>query len=214
VVMTSSVMRIAILGAGGHAQVIVDVLRASPEGAHTTIFFLDDDPSIQGMERVGIPVAGLLEDLPLIAHDGVIVGIGDNATRHKVAANLAASGEHFVTAIHPRAVVAKDVQIGVGTVIFANAVVNTGSRIGAHVILNTACTVDHHNRLSDFLHIAPGAHLGGDVVVNEGAFVGMGASVMPQRTVGAWATVGAGALVQRDVRPGVTVIGVPAREIS
>lgn len=212
--MTSSAMRIAILGAGGHAQVIVDALRANPDGANTIIFFLDDDPSIQGMQRMGIPIAGLLGDLPSIAHDGVIVGIGDNSIRRNIAANLTACGEYFVTAIHPRAVVAKDVQIGVGTVVFANAVVNTGSRIGTHAILNTACTIDHHNQLSDFVHIAPGVHLGGNVVVDEGAFVGIGAAVMPNRTIGAWATVGAGALVQRDIRAGITAIGVPAREIA
>jgi len=72
------------------------------------------------------------------------------------------------------------------------------------------CRLGHHNVIGDYAHIAPGAHLGGDVTVGEGAFVCIGAAVAPQRTVGAWSTVGTGAAVIRDVPDGVTVVGVPA----
>ncbi len=65
--------------------------------------------------------------------------------------------------------------------------------------------------VADHAHIAPGAHLGGDVRIGEGAFVGIGATVMPQRSIGAWSIVGAGALVHRDIPDRATAIGVPAR---
>jgi acetyltransferase-like isoleucine patch superfamily enzyme len=93
----------------------------------------------------------------------------------------------------------------------AGAIVGPASRIGVDVILNTACSVDHHNQIADHVHIGPGAHLGGEVQVAEGALVGMGATVLPRCRVGAWSTVAAGAVVTEDVPDGATVVGVPAR---
>jgi sugar O-acyltransferase (sialic acid O-acetyltransferase NeuD family) len=145
------------------------------------------------------------------AHDGCVIGIGDNRLRARLFRQLRAQGEQVATVIHPRAVIAPDVTVGAGVVIFAGVVVNTGATIGENVVLNTGCTVDHHNIVADHAHIAPGAHLGGDVRIGEGAFVGIGATVMPQRSVGVWSVVGAGALVHRDVPDRVTAIGVPAR---
>jgi len=74
--------------------------------------------------------------------------------------------------------------------------------------------VDHHNTVGDHVHIAPGAHLGGEVTVEEGAMVGIGAVILPGVKVGAWSVVGAGAVVLKDVPREVKVVGVPARPQS
>ena len=81
------------------------------------------------------------------------------------------------------------------------------------MIVNTHASVDHGCRVGAFAHLAPAVTLGGDVIVGEGALVGVGASVGPARSIGAWATVGVGAAVVRDVAPGETVAGVPARPL-
>ena len=78
---------------------------------------------------------------------------------------------------------------------------------------NPGATVDHHAAIGDHVHIAPGVHLGGEVRVGDGALVGIGAVVLPRVSIGAWCTVGAGAIVTRDVPPGVTVAGAPARPL-
>lgn len=211
--MTADRMRILILGAGGHAQVIADaVQRAREAGAvWEVVGFLDDNPALAGQVRLGLPILGSISTLARHHHDGCIIGIGDNRLRRRIFHQLRAQGEQIVTIIHPRAVIAPDVRVGAGAVIFAGVVVNTGATVGENAILNTGCTVDHHNIIADHAHVAPGAHLGGDVRIGEGAFIGIGATVMPQRCVGAWSVVGAGALVHRDVPGGVTAIGVPAR---
>ena len=206
-------MRILIIGAGGHAQVVADtLLRAREAGCHTQpIGYLDDNPNLIGAERLGLPILGNLYSVATIPHDALIIAIGNNWVRKSLYLELQAQGYCFATVCHPRAIVAPDVKLGPGTVVFAGVVVNTGSSIGANVILNTGCTVDHHNHIGDHVHLAPGTHLGGDVEVGEGTLVGIGATIMSQRSVGKWSTVGAGALVNRNLPERVTAIGVPAR---
>ena len=208
--------RILILGAGGHAQVVADILlRARDAGQPVTpIGYLDDDASLQGKVLLDLPILGDTSALGGIPHDAVIIAIGSNQIRKRLADELSATGETFATARHPAAIIAPDAQIGPGAMICAGAVVNTGSVIGTHVILNTGCTVDHHNTISSCAHIAPGCNLGGEVVIEEGALVSIGATIVPRTTVGAWAIVGAGAVVTKSVPPSVTVVGVPARPLQ
>lgn len=206
-------MQILIIGAGGHAQVVADALLQAREAGHHAepIGYLDDNPSLIGQQRLGLPVIGALYSVATIPHDALVIAIGNNWVRKSLYLELQAQGYCFATVCHPRAIIAPDVKLGPGTVAFGGVVVNTGSIIGANVILNTGSTVDHHNHIGDHVHLAPGTHLGGDVQVGEGTLVGIGATIMSQRSVGKWSTVGAGALVNRNLPERVTAIGVPAR---
>lgn len=210
-------MRVLIIGAGGHGQVVADILLSRQEsglGEVELVGFLDDNPTLHQTAWLGVPVLGSVSLASALAHEGVVVAVGDNRIRQQLSHRLQAGGEQLVTAIHPRAVIGRAVSIGAGTMICAGVVVNTGSALGQGVILNTGCTVDHHNQIEDYVHIAPGAHLGGDVTVGEGTLVGIGATVMPQRRVGTWSVVGAGAIVTKDVPAGSTVVGFPARRVQ
>lgn len=208
--------RILIIGAGGHGQVVADALIcAQKEGcSDVPVGFLDDNHRRSETSVLGLPVFGPTTRIDGIAHDAVIVGIGNNAIRRRVIHELRNNGETLVNVIHPSAVIADDVELGQGVVIAARAVINTGSIIADGVILNTACSTDHHNLVEAFAHIGPGAHLGGDVHVGEGTLIGIGAAVIRGCTVGEWSTVGVGAAVVRDVPPWSTVVGVPARVIK
>jgi len=208
-------MRILIIGAGGHAQVIADLCYclAAAGSPCRPVGFLDDNPHLHGQQFLDLPVWGGIGAIGEVAHDAVAIGIGHNGTRQRFWAQLRASGEQLATLIHPAATIARNVQIGEGTVVFAGVIIETGSRIGANAILNTGCRINHHNYIGDHAHVGPGALTGGDVVVETGAFLGIGATVHPQRVVGAWATVGAGATVIHPVAPNTVVAGVPARLI-
>ena len=208
--------RVLILGAGGHAQVVADIsLRARDAGQPVTpIGYLDDDASLHGKMFLGLPVLGPIGILSRIPHDAVIIAVGNNQIRKRLAEEFFTADETFAGARHPKATIAPDVLLGPGVMICAGVVINTGSVIGAHVILNTGCSADHHNDIGSYAHIAPGAHTAGGVVIEEGALIGIGATVVPCTSVGAWATVGAGAVVTKSVPSGVTVVGVPAKPLQ
>jgi sugar O-acyltransferase (sialic acid O-acetyltransferase NeuD family) len=195
---------------------VADILLRSREaGAGAVpVGFLDDDPARLGKRVLNLPVLGTLAQLAQIERDAVVVAIGDNRLRQKIFMTLRAQGEHLHTAIHPRATIAPDVTIGPGAMVCAGVVVNTGSTIGANTILNTGATIDHHNQIGDHCHVAPGAHLGGEVTIGDGTLVGIGATVLPRMAVGRWCVVGAGAVVHKDVADRCVAVGVPARQVS
>lgn len=203
--MSANALPIFILGAGGHAKVVLSVAQAC--GLKVTAL-LDDSPAKQGTRVLGVPVASALTRLPDQAQ--AIVGVGRNAVRRAIVARLLTCPS-WLTLIHPRAWVAPEVEVGPGTVIMAGSIVQPGTKIGAHSIINTGAIVDHDCRIGDFAHVAPGAHICGGVQVDEGVFVCVGASIAPSLKIGAWSVVAAGAVVLGNIAPQVLTAGVPAK---
>ena len=209
-------MRILIVGAGGQGRVVADALRQTRDagGAPLVVGFVDADTDLHGRMYLGIPIIGGMDALATVAHDAIVVAIGDNATRRRVALSAEVRDRPLITVRHPVSIVAPDVVIDAGTMISANATIVTGTRVGRGCIVNTGCVIDHDSTIGDWAHIAPRAVLGGKVTIGAGALVGIGATVMPGRRVGEGATVGAGAVVTADVPPGAVVVGVPARVLG
>lgn len=204
---------ILILGAGGHAQVVANILLQAYEAGNNVrpIGYVDDNPARQGQVLLGLPVLGTIADTQDIPHDALIIAIGNNATRRSLFEEFQQQGECFAVAIHPTAIIAPDVPLGTGTVISAGVIINPGSTIGENVILNTGCTIEHHNHIGEHAHVAPGVRLAGDVQVGPGTLVGTGAIVIPGCRIGAWSTVGAGAVVTSNLPDHVVAVGIPCR---
>ncbi|MEW5958495.1 MAG: acetyltransferase [Chloroflexota bacterium] len=205
-----------ILGAGDHAQVVVDaLLQGLKQGQDIKpIGYLDDNPRLIGERYLGLPVLGTIAQRHQFEYDAVIVAIGENATRARIFQTLKEESEQFVNAVHPAATLAPGVKLGVGVMIMAGVVVNVGSTIADNVILNTSCSMDHHGQIGSHAHLGPGVHLGGRVTVGEGTLLGVGTVVIPGQHIGNWSIIGAGSCVISNIPTGVTAVGVPAKVIK
>lgn len=198
-----------VLGAGGHAKVVIATLRAA--GRPPTLV-LDDDPQRWGTRTLDVPVEGPIERCRQLGPHEAVLAIGDNRTRSRLAAQLdGLTTLTWAAAVHPTASIDPSVRLGPGSVVFAGAVIQPDTVVGSHVIVNTAASVDHDSSLGDFAHVGPGSHLGGHARVGEGSLLGIGSIVLPTRTIGAWAVIGAGATVTKAVEDRWTVVGTPAR---
>ncbi len=208
-------MRIAIVGAGGHGRVVLDILLQ--RGRDEVVGFLDGNRDLHGRRVDGIEVLGSVENLPhCVARrtiEGAVIAIGDNGTRRGVARQVDRLGIPLVSAVHPSATVAHSATLGRNVVVAAGVVVCAHCQIGDSVILNTGCIIDHQTMVGEGCHVCPGVRIAGRVVVEPGAFVGIGATVLPRVTIGFESIVGAGAVVTESIPPMTTCVGVPARPI-
>ncbi len=207
--------RLVIIGAGGHAKVVADIVMRA--GRYDPVGCLDDDPATWSRSVMGLPVLGGLDLLGELRSQGIawcLVAVGDNRSRLALAARAEAVGYAFPVAVHPRATVAPSACLGPGTVVAAGAVVNPDAVVGRHAIVNSGAVVEHDNILGDGVHISPAAALSGSVIVGDRAHLGVGSRVIPGVRIGADCVVGAGAVVIRDLPDRVVAVGVPARIIK
>lgn len=201
-----------ILGAGGHGKVVADCAKAT--GKFAQIAFLDGQyPQHPGF--CGWQVIGKLEEFLRFQKDFVFfVAIGNNDIRREWQRRLEKTGCEIATIIHPSSIIGTDVQIGKGSLVVANAVINILSRIGEGCIINTAASIDHDCTLGDFVHVAPGVRCAGTVTLGDNVFMGVASAAIPAVNIEARSIVGAGATVLCDLPANVTAVGTPAQIIK
>jgi sugar O-acyltransferase (sialic acid O-acetyltransferase NeuD family) len=114
----------------------------------------------------------------------------------------------------PDAVLGKYNIIGEGSVICPGCKITTNVILGKCVILNIGTQIGHDSVIGDFCSLMPNVDLGGRVTVGKNVFIGTKATIIPKIVIGEGATIGAGSVVVRKVKSGVTVFGNPAKVIQ
>lgn len=198
-----------ILGAGGHGKVVAEA--AMLTGRWDEIAFLDNDSSLSKV--LGIPVIGSFDDYLdyTTVYSNAIVAIGNNLKRMTWLTKLEQAGYNIPVVIHPYSSVSQFCEIESGTVVMAGAVVNASSTIAKGCILNTSSSIDHDCVIGNGVHISPGVNVSGSVTVHDYSWLGVGAKIANNITIGSNTIVAAGTVVIKDVPDSVMVAGVPAQ---
>lgn len=208
IVADASSRRVAVIGAGGHAKIVISTLRAAQIEVEVVY---DDNRDLWGTNILGVSVTGPIERAAENPDRPAIIAIGAVAARRRIAQQLQV---RWVTAIHPSSWVDPTAELGPGTIVCAGAVIQTDVRIGSHCVVNTSASVDHDCCVQDYSNLGPGSRLSGNVHIEPNSDVGAGCTVIPGVSIGSGAVVGAGAVVIRDVPSRVTVVGCPAEILT
>lgn len=203
--MTQSLEKqLIVIGAGGHARVVIDVLKSGglvPGGC------LDADRRLWGRTLDGVPILGgdeYLSGLPP-SRFALVNGLGaalKTAPRSGLFERLLARGYQFPPVVAASAYISPSAVVEAGAQVFSRAVLNPGVVVAADSIVNTGAIVEHDCRVGAHAHVCPGAILCGGVELGAGAFVGSGAVVLPGIRLGPRAVVAAGVVVRKDINAG------------
>lgn len=200
---------VIVIGASGHGKVVADIIRCAGD---EVAGFLDDNKKSRN-NFIGYPVLGSVTEYEKFLESYFVVAIGNAEIRQKIVGRL--QGVKWYTAIHPSAVISQiDVEIGEGTVVMANTVINSGTFIGKHCIINSGAVVEHDNIIEDFVHISVGARLAGTVHVGKRTWIGIGAVVSNNLNICEDCFIGAGGVVVKDIEDSGTYVGIPAKRLK
>ena len=200
---------VIVIGASGHGKVVADIIRCA--GDEVAGFLDDNKKSLNNF--IGYTVLGSVTEYEKFLASYFVVAIGNAEIRQKIADRL--QGVKWYTAIHPSAVISQiDVEIGEGTVVMANAVVNSGVSIGKHCIINSGAVVEHDNIIEDFVHISVGVKLAGTVHIGKRSWIGIGAVISNNISVCPDCMIGAGGVVVKDISESGIFVGVPVKKLE
>ena len=217
--MSSGARSLVLLGAGGTAREVIDLVAAQARmgPADRIVAILDDDPSRVAGNLHGIPITGGLGSAHDFPHEFWFVdtlGSPRNyLARPERIGSLGIAEGRFATLVHPAAAVSDSAALGAGSIVLAFAAIGADARLGAHVTLLPGATVSHDSEVDDWSVLATGVIVSGSTRVGRCCYVGAGAVLIDGCSVGAGALVGMGSVVLRDVPPGAVVAGNPAKAI-
>lgn len=198
---------VAVVGYSGHSYVIIDILL---NAGRMVTAYCDSEQKSKNPYHLNY-LGKESEVISSLQSFDYFIGVGHNGIRRKIQTQLEEYLGKPINAIHPGAIISASVEMNHGIMISANATINPLVTLGQGVICNTSCSIDHECIIEEFVHIAPGAVLCGNVKIGAGTFVGANAVIKQGVTIGKNVTIGAGTVIIRDIPDNMTVIGNPQR---
>lgn len=202
---------IILIGAGGHASVLADMLL---ESGHVIAGIV----SIISAKRVDLAtITRYATDEEFMKkckpnEVTLVNGLGSlpvSTTRFDLHKKFKEAGYTFMQVVSPTAIISRHATLDEGAQVMPGAIINSGTNIGACSIINTGAIVDHDCQIGPYNHIAPGAVLSGGIHTGEYVHVGTGAVIIQGVTIGSYSVVGAGACVSKNI--GANKIVYPAK---
>jgi len=210
--------KIVIIGAGGHARAVLDVIEAiqlSDNSIECIGFVVDREYGEPGTMVNGLPILGDIQWLVAAKRNiYAVCAIGAPHLRYGMIRRVEDAGLKFRSLAHPKAIMTKRITIGEGSIVQAGCVLSNNIVIGRHVYIASTCVVGHDVIIGDFVQVSPGCHIAGYVNVGEGCFMGTGANIVDRIIIDQWSRVGAGSTIIKDVEPNTTVVGCPGKVVK
>jgi UDP-perosamine 4-acetyltransferase len=206
-----------IVGNGGHAKVVIDILEE--RGEYNILGIITKNKS----DEIGIGCYEILGDdnlLKELFNKGVkvaVMGIGgytDNSLRKRIYENLKKIGFQVISAIHPTASISRTVLMGEGNVVFSGVVINPYVRLGNNIIVATGSTIDHDTVIKDHSFISAGVTVGAETKIEEEVLLALGSKVISGVTICKGAMIGAGCVITGNICEPGTYVGVPGKRIK
>lgn len=207
---------IFILGTGGHARDVADIVAAI---GRRPVFVTRDVSEVR--HWAGRDQIELEENLLGLAGADFAIGIGDNALRARVAAQH--SGRRFPALIHPDTSFGRNqrriVEAAAGATVFAGVRFGSGIQVGTFCTFNLNATISHDCSIGNFVNVSPGANIAGNVCIGDGAWIGIGAAINQggddhKLKIGTNTMIGSGTVVLGNCEPDTIYVGVPARKVE
>ena len=199
-------MTLIIIGAGGHAKSIYDIIRNKKK-----VFFDKNKKKF----KIGKKIMSVKSDYKSLnkfkKNYKVVIAIGNNYFRKNNYFFLKKKKFNFTTLIHPKSYQAYGSKIGEGSVLMQGSLVNTDTIIGKNCIVNTNASIDHDCVIQDHSNICPGAILGGNVKIGKNCWIGLGVKIIQNCIIGDNVFIAAGSIVTKNIKSNSFVKGIPAK---
>lgn len=208
--------KIAIIGAGGFGREVKMLIEDINEknNQFEIIGFYDDKE--YETEINGLPYLGGINNINEIDYPlYVAVAIGDPKIKKKIVERIINKNIEYPNLIHPSVIIGRDnVNLGRGNIICAGVIITVNIEIEDFIILNLSCTVGHDTQIKKYSSFMPTVNISGEVIINEGVYVGTGAKIINLLEIGQDTIVGAGAIVSKSLPANCTAVGIPAKPIK
>ncbi len=206
--------KIVIIGAGGFGREVEMLISQinNKKKKWDLIGFLDDGVA-QGTKIGKSKVLGPIQIINNLEDVNFVIAIADTVVKRKVINEINDKIKPAIL-IHPSVILGERVIVGEGTILCAGNIITEDIYIGSHVILNLMCTVGHDTVIRDLCSFMPSVNVSGEVVIEQGVFMGVGSKIINRVTIGEFSKIGAGAVVSKDLPANCTAVGVPAKPIK
>ncbi len=213
--------RVVVVGAGGFAREVawlISDLEAAGEAFHFEGFVVSDLDHLGEFDSHD----QILGDFSWLEanrtrFESLAMGIGNPATKAKLVGELDRRypDADWPVLIHPSAKMNRTTcGFERGVVICAGVIGTVNLVFSEFSMLNLSCTVGHEAEIGAYAALNPTVNLSGGVVLGREVLVGTGAQILQYVRIGDGASIGAGAVVTKNVSPGITVVGIPARPLN
>ena len=204
--MNSKSLPLLILGAGGHAKVLIEIFRLHQQKTLGIISpNLNSGSIFEGLNVLGDDEAVYKYNPKEILLINAVGALPNNQNRWHLSNLMRKKRFKFDNVIHPSSIVANDLSIGEGVQLMAGTIIQPGCKIGQDSIVNTGARIDHDTSIGDQCHIAPGVTICGDVQIGNNVHIGTGSQVLQGIKIGNHTVIAAGTLVYKDIPSGVLV---------